>query len=254
MNNDGTNSRKSFSGNLGRVLVFFAVLVGLGIVGIVLSAGAKREIAVFLIWSVACLLSGALVGFLFGVPKISQIDAALKGKPDVRTYRQLVNTNLEKISDWLTTIIVGLGLYQLSKIPRYLIALADFLNGGSAEGHQRAFSLAITVYFTILGFLFGYLATRLFLSGLFAQADKGATEVVELIKETAQRISPELLSQVLSKAPTEAIIEGEQSFQSEKRDNVGVQFSDVDEEPETSDDEKRDLDKTFEKLTKKTGE
>src|SRR5215207_3296326 len=51
---------------------------------------------------------GALVGFLFGIPRRFQregSDPALGGL--------VVNTNLEQISDWLTKIIVGVGLVEI---------------------------------------------------------------------------------------------------------------------------------------------
>src|SRR6185503_13654313 len=50
---------------------------------------------------------GALLGFVFGIPKTLQSNAppAADGKA---AYQ--VNTNLEQISDWLTKMLVGVGL------------------------------------------------------------------------------------------------------------------------------------------------
>ena len=71
---------------------------------------------------------GALIGFLFGVPKSL---AAAQTSPAVSTTSGTtaaatvggpslqVNTNLDKVSDWLTTIVTGLALTQLVKIPGY---------------------------------------------------------------------------------------------------------------------------------------
>jgi hypothetical protein len=218
-------------------------------------ANSKATIAIFFIWSVACLLSGALIGFLFGIPKISQIDPNLKSSEAAQPYRQFVNTNLEKVSDWLTTIIVGLGLYQLSKIPGHLVTLADLLSTGVGASTYRAFSLALIVYFMVVGFLSGYLATRLFLARLFWQADQATTEeVVDHIKATAQTVSPELLSEVLSKAPTEAIIKGEDSFQSDRDHTSGVEMTEVDDESHGSPEEQADFANALEGLSEKTKE
>ena len=67
------------------------------------------------LWAMAALALGGTVGFLFGIPRVSQSEVdeasgpgsgaepaggeASKGKT---SYRQRVNTNLEQISDWLT--------------------------------------------------------------------------------------------------------------------------------------------------------
>src|SRR5579859_2701369 len=52
-----------------------------------------------LAFSAAAFLSGGLLGFLFGIPK-----AATSAAPADSEY--MANTNLEQISNWLTTIVV----------------------------------------------------------------------------------------------------------------------------------------------------
>jgi CheY-like chemotaxis protein len=82
------------------------------------------------------------------------------------------NTNLEQISDWLTKILVGVGLTQLLNIPKTLQslgsalapALGNFTNSG-------LFVVAELVYFGICGFLASFLWTRVNLPKLYAQAD-----------------------------------------------------------------------------------
>ena len=59
-------------------------------------------------------------------------------------YRQQVNTNLTEISDWLTKIIVGLGLINLKQIPsltkRAASLLASNTQGSSGQG-QLAYAI-----------------------------------------------------------------------------------------------------------------
>jgi hypothetical protein len=55
----------------------------------------------------AASFAGLLLGFLFGLPKT--LERSGKG-------RLTTNTNLDQISDWLTKILVGLGLVQLGKV------------------------------------------------------------------------------------------------------------------------------------------
>lgn len=125
---------------------------------------------------------GFLFGFLFGIPRTQQdtaaknktADASSRDKQDPE-YRQAVNTNLEQISDWLTKIIVGVGLTQLDKIPGKLVALAEFFKPG-LDG-SAIVAEVIVVNFLILGFFGGYLFTRLFLARAFWVADSGAAAV-----------------------------------------------------------------------------
>ncbi|GGU72928.1 hypothetical protein GCM10010260_00730 [Streptomyces filipinensis] len=60
-------------------------------------------------------LTGALLGFLFGIPRSlrgrPQVSDNEANSPDAGGYRS--STNPEEVSDWLTKIIVGVGLIQL---------------------------------------------------------------------------------------------------------------------------------------------
>lgn len=154
-------------------------LVLLGILVVLLFGTSLSGKATCLIWILACLLAGASIGFLFGIPKIIQANATTGGTvPIEKTYQQQVNTNLTEISDWLTKIIVGLGLVNLTKIPPYLEKIAKILgsalNDNCPAGCPMAIALAygIIISYFILGFLYGYITTRLYLAGAFAQADQ----------------------------------------------------------------------------------
>ncbi|WP_425618554.1 hypothetical protein NA78x_002263 [Anatilimnocola sp. NA78] len=123
-------------------------------------------------WAASALACGALLGFLFGVPKVHQADLQAKdGGPavDEPRYRQLVNTNVEEISDWLTKIIVGVGLVQLTQIPPNFQRLAEYL---AADQYDPGFAGGLVAFFAVTGFLSGYLLTRLFLAEAFRKADQ----------------------------------------------------------------------------------
>jgi hypothetical protein len=90
-------------------------------------------------------------------------------------YRLQVNTNLEQISDWLTKIIVGLGLIQLGKLPGYLVRASSYVGQTFGKDDSYAhFACALLLYFSVMGFTLGYLLTRLYLTGAFAAADRAA--------------------------------------------------------------------------------
>jgi hypothetical protein len=107
----------------------------------------------------ASLIAGALLGFLFGLPRVLE-------KANANPERLLAtNTNLDEISDWLTKILVGLGLVQLGKLMRGMnhVATALVPGLGQAPG-AREFAFALLVYCVIDGFLVGYLWTRIVIS------------------------------------------------------------------------------------------
>ncbi|MET0399429.1 MAG: tetratricopeptide repeat protein [Longimicrobiaceae bacterium] len=183
--------------------VFTGLLVAVGLgtgLGIVLAHGAAGR-STALLWSFACFSSGMAVGFLFGIPRVLQGDVPVdpsqpggaQGARDAAGqedgYRIRPNTNLEQISDWLTKILVGVGLVQMGKIGDALDRASLFLArglGAPAESLQ-VFAAGIIVYFTVSGFMGGYLTTRLFLTGAFSRADRAAAAQPTLAEYSAVR-------------------------------------------------------------------
>ena len=128
---------------------------------------------------------GGLLGFLFGIPRTLQQESspaapapsagAAAAVGNSSGYRQNVNTNLEQISDWLTKILVGVGLTQLTEVPRLTWKLAESL----PVAGNIPFSVALILNFLICGFFSGYLLTRLFLAGAFYAAESGLRRQAE---------------------------------------------------------------------------
>jgi hypothetical protein len=104
---------------------------------------------------------GWAVGFLFGVPRAGSTPASAR-----------INTNLEQISDWLTKILVGVGLTQLQQLPSALRRLAAYVSRDFGKSGNDVFSLSMVLYFSTLGFLTGYLLTRLALQQEFDAFDE----------------------------------------------------------------------------------
>jgi len=158
---------------------YLALAIAAGVVVLLVYTlpGATRfpSSAIALLIAGASLATGILTGFLFGIPRTLQRegqrpDATVGGGVDEAFG---VNTNLEQISDWLTKIIVGVGLVQLTVIPGRLKALADYLaTAFGAQTVPSAMVVAIVFYFGIFGFLLGYLWTRLYLTGEFSLAER----------------------------------------------------------------------------------
>jgi hypothetical protein len=153
-------------------------------------------------WGLAYFSSGFLGGFLFGIPRVLQRDGAQAPRTDSSSldYQQRVNTNLEDISDWLTKIIVGLGLVQLRTVPVYLHKASVWMAQSFSVDHSKnaadaaSFASAFIVFFAIVGFVGGYLLTRLFLAGAFRRAD--TTQSVTVTEEAGKKTEDLSISQI----------------------------------------------------------
>ena len=171
------------------------------------AGGGAGGVAVGWLWAFAAAAAGGLVGFLFGIPKTHQLGAPARidttpgGRPGGGgppagpgaadgLPRYYVNTNLEDISDWLTKVLVGVTLIQLGPIRAAFTNTARTFAAGlggkpeAADGNL-AMAYAILVYFSVGGFMLGYLATRLFLTEAFRLADTREV-VAQLAAEVAR--------------------------------------------------------------------
>jgi hypothetical protein len=114
-------------------------------------------------------LIGGLLGFLFGLPHSAP--AATGNTPSRGNWR--TSTNLSDISDWLTKIIIGVGLVTATHIWSGFHGLtasaADWLFN-ARHGSPVVIPAAI-VGAAIFGFMLTYLYTDLIVAPLIAQAD-----------------------------------------------------------------------------------
>jgi hypothetical protein len=160
-----------------------------------------------LVWAFACIAVGSIAGFLFAIPRVPRTPSktesagASAGIPTAsqvvsdRGFGLGINTNLEEISDWLTKILVGVGLIQLRSLPSYVRRAGEYVGRGLGPGLETVAS-GIVIYFLGLGFLCGYLMTRMFLGPAFRLADQAtrsglAAELKETraIAEAAKAVS-----------------------------------------------------------------
>lgn len=173
-----------------KALRMISMLVGFGALSIAVYAAQASNwsqfasvVSVGMLLGGASLIMGGLLGFLFGIPRTLQSDqptsqpagekSPQEGEEE-QTIGYQVNTNLEQISDWLTKILVGVGLTQLTSLPEGLKEFSDYISPGLGDFESsQAFSLAMPIFFVICGFLFGYLWTRLYLPTALKQADIG---------------------------------------------------------------------------------
>ncbi|MFP3547070.1 hypothetical protein SB748_26990 [Rhizobium sp. SIMBA_035] len=162
---------------------------------------------------------GGVMGFLFSVPRImtkeapavptADVKAGADGGKSPRRERLLAsNTNLERISEWLTTMLVGVGLTQVASLPSHLNSFADFIDkqaGGLFAGANAPLLNAVTVsspfllvFGLIAGFIFFYLYTRIYLSPLFQQVE------ILLDKDPGeQKLGEQTTKQIVDSVPVE---------------------------------------------------
>ena len=133
---------------------------------------------------------GGMFGFLFSVPRILAKDPlsplpdkegrqpdeeGREGERKVNLLRS--NSNLERISEWLTTMLVGVGLTQVGQIDDQLRAFSAFLRTETSHLGPAGATIPIIGPFVLLfglvvGFIFFYLYTRLYLSALFQYVEQ----------------------------------------------------------------------------------
>jgi hypothetical protein len=147
----------------------------------------------------AAIFVGGLVGFLFGIPRRLQQQEEVRPEtgPEAASEKAAVygaNTNLEQISDWLTKILVGVGLTNLAGIAGLLkktgVMAAPGLGAFPSSG---AFAVIIVIYFFIGGFLLGYLATRLYL-GQALTASERALSLEKKLTSLEQRAQADAMA------------------------------------------------------------
>jgi tetratricopeptide (TPR) repeat protein len=145
---------------------------------------------------------GGFLGFLFAIPRLLQrsphatevksaSETPINAKPTGSNYL-LSNSNLEEISDWLTKIIVGLGLIHLTNIIDMLGRYQDWLGKSLGEIPKAPptspFLVVLSITGLVLGFLFFYLQTRTRITLLLLATERARDEnrSLELSAESQQ--------------------------------------------------------------------
>lgn len=192
----------------------FRLILGAGGLAILIYAAQEtplhflKLISQSLLIALGALLTGTLLGFLFGIPRtlsqpltpaapapaegaVSDTTEEQEDRTAARTEYQ-GNTNLEQISDWLTKIIVGLTLVQFDRIKTFIKNLVAYLAAGLGSAPAYGpYVLTLLVLFTICGFFIGYLLTRLYLGLALLKSDlesRRMTTKLEKIQVEVQQV------------------------------------------------------------------
>jgi hypothetical protein len=176
----------------GVTMIAVVLLVGVAVlsVGVTVSAGSRPAagaigagVTMFLLFTASAAI-GAALGFLFGLPRARFTDelsaaagsiGATGGAPAAPLHpsaHYLANSNLIKVSDWLTTIVIGLGLVNLGGLLPALRTLATALKdplGGAA--YAGAIGISVMVVGVLAGFVLVYVFTTIRIRQLLEDAE-----------------------------------------------------------------------------------
>jgi hypothetical protein len=148
--------------HVGTWLAFLALgLPALGGLWIVIYSFATpghhwSHLGVGMLTALAAFLSGCVIGFLFGIPRIVS-SGELRHTKGSQAY--VPSTNLAEVSDWLTKLLLGAGLVQLTRLGAPIGHLIDTVAAGLTPSAAAAPSPAAKVMAGAI--LFGYAAIGL---------------------------------------------------------------------------------------------
>jgi len=181
-----------------RGVAFMALgfLVGMGVVSLIFARSIPDEglarssgvgLTVFVLFTAAAAV-GASLGFMFGLPRARFADRLSEGQldnagttgaappapaPAPASTHYLANSNLIKVSDWLSTIIIGLGLVNLGgflpAIGSVSAVLKEPLGGMPYSG---VVGVSVLVAGALIGFLLVYLWTALRVRELMEDSER----------------------------------------------------------------------------------
>ncbi|QBE66749.1 response regulator [Pseudoduganella lutea] len=166
-----------------------------------------------LIWGLGFCVGGVLLGFVFGIPRPLPAGAVLATEVDKKAERDSadrtrngdapmpseINSNLVEVSDWLTKIIIGVGLIELKHLPEAAREVAEYIAPSMSNDVAHATPVAggIMLFFTIYGFLAGYLMTRIYLAVIIKWADnKVKSQNISVQLDSGQEIELGALSRL----------------------------------------------------------
>lgn len=192
------------------VVLAAVILVALLGVGILFVEGrfdiALTFVALATLYGLSIAMLGVFVGFLFGVPRViaavSENNAAAAG--GLQT-----NTNIERISDWLSAAIVALSLTQIGQVREKVNEIAAAARNvfacpaealaatgaacpatfATAAAVAPIAAVAMTTIGAVAGMLIGYVSTRVFLTRLFKSVQDEINEVEDAVDEVGSPLS-----------------------------------------------------------------
>lgn len=122
--------------------------------------------------ALAAFLSGCLIGFLFGIPKVIS-SGQLRQQSDPYSP----SSNLAEVSDWLTKLLLGAGLVQLTRLATPISHLIDNIAAGltaatstGASSAAKVMAGSILFGYLVIGMLDSYVVTTMWYQNKLEEA------------------------------------------------------------------------------------
>jgi hypothetical protein len=203
------------------MLILLAVVIG----SVSLFGGGRpstRLVTLELMVGASALSVGALLGFLFGIPRTLTRDAPAEGggaqgsggagDANAHTLSYQPSTNLEQVSDWLTKILIGVGLVEFDKASEALGRVGRRVQEQVGPGVPGADVLtqAVIIVLAVVGFLASFLWTRIYYGAIQAGADHQAVQALraQVSRQAESTAEAQKKAEGAQKA-TEAMLRGE---------------------------------------------
>lgn len=223
----------------GQFPVIFGIPVALFLILFVISwaegTSFLRAFGIGLLVSTASGLVGAFLGFLFGMPRDlsgrqAPPRAADASDPPVPSPAgpplaidsgrfAWANNNLVEVSDWLTKIIVGIGLVEFRDLVPWLgevSATAGAAAGFAGPQAQSTFGVSVILASFVYGFLLAYIYARTIIAVIFAKAQN---EVDDELRRRLEQVESEKAELASEKARLEVReTEGQRRFEAVIKD------------------------------------
>lgn len=172
--NDKSAQRFSFQQLFEKFTVNSILILLIGFIGLIFFSFSKgkfnlSDLSQLCLFAGACVACGVLLGLLFGVPKatvISERHSDFKDREVSSSVRYRPNTNLEQVSDWLTKMLLGIGLTQFSSISTGIASISQHFHG-----FPENLIISVLIYFSVFGFLCGYIWTRVYLDRFLKESE-----------------------------------------------------------------------------------
>lgn len=185
---------------------FRAIVIALTVVTLLLlvyalwsdaKASGPTVFAVELLVGLVALVGGSLLGFLFGIPRTPQRVGgtnATSSSSERAVYEP--SNNLEQVSDWLTKVLLGATLVQLKELRESLSTLGLRVMQGIGGSATSIVTQLTLVGCAILGFLAGFMWTRVYYGAIQVRADNTAfgllSQKVEQVKHQVEETKKEV--------------------------------------------------------------
>jgi len=159
------------------VFQFALALTALLVIGYGATVRSSTLLTIEALIGTATLSVGGLLGFLFGIPRTTRRPSESTPTGDAR--RETIaapyepSNNLEQVADWLTKILVGVGLVELGTLGNALAKVGDQVAKAvtPTPTGTAVVTEVVLIAFATIGFLASFLWTRIYYGGIQARAD-----------------------------------------------------------------------------------